>query len=57
MPSSTPDWSALASHNERLVTAPVPPPAAAPGPQGEPPAPAEGKLGSKITGVILQFRG
>jgi hypothetical protein len=45
MPSSTPDWSALASHNERLVTAPVPAPAAAPGPLGAPPAPPAGGRG------------
>ena len=44
MPSSTPDWSALASQNERLVTAMPPAPADGPpaaGPQA-PPAAAAG---------------
>lgn len=71
MPSSTPDWSALASHNERLVTVPVPAPATSAGPDIEHRAPSAGhgdsghrsgrrSLWTRRTahrGMILQFRG
>jgi hypothetical protein len=48
MPSSIPDWSALASQNERLVSGPAPAGTSAPagaGPSPAPPPPSGGGAG------------
>ncbi len=49
MPSSTPDWSALASQNERLVTAMPPAPAGGSSPASRPPASPAGRGGHRAS--------